>query len=189
MNGESLASVTHRQAAEAIQNAGERVCLLVHHPTDPSWLGTPEREHSFPPPADGDNLLHSGGHAELDLSSETHRQPPDNTVKDEEEVPQADVCVNPLSSWSVPFLLDPTETTEKSKSLSEANSEPYLLDVGVESTPHTTEEEKEEIISVHLKKGLRGFGFKINRSLSGQEGGNPNTVHCYLFCMHSSISV
>ncbi len=76
---------------------------------------------------------------------------------------------NPLSTSSEPRL-HPEEEEEEGEEEIRANSEPHLLECVTEQ--------------IALRKGKKGFGFTIDRSLSGQKGMYISAK----WCVHAKLS-
>ena len=76
------------------------------------------------------------------------------------------VNTSPLSSSSEPHLCP---SGGEDEGLGGTRSEPHLLDDDDEGKQQW--EEEREVIT--LRKGMRGFGFRVDKSLSGQEGTFP----------------
>ena len=171
--------MTHYQAADAILQAGDHVHLQLHRPFDPNWWLTSPSHNPlaesvrFQSPASDPPLSPSPPL----LSTPPHPPPSPPPLS---TPPHPSPSPSPLSTSppDQPSNLAHLQLPEM-PSLCHSNSQPHLAGVGTGdeesvldsvSEPSQLDEVRDNVFDIGLRKGHNGFGFRLDRSRSGNEG-------------------
>ena len=156
VNSVSLKGMTHQQAADVIVNASDTVTLQLHRPFDPYWWRA-SPTHSLT------SYVSSPSHS---LPSPTKRTP--SPLPPLPPIPPHPLTEDTLEVESCPKQSSPEHDllTGLEDSVIVYSSQPHFQDTG----PHTSEPGEHAIFDVTLRKGQRGFGFRLDKAKSGKKG-------------------
>lgn len=191
VNGHATTGMTHREVAEYIKHAPDTVQVFLHRPLNPGWkvMSREESWSDFSSPNKSAELAHEKS---AELAPIIEHQPTDIGWEETDQSHDFDNQSHDQSSDALPVIVEPVKSDHVTTSFTEDNdilssvSEPHLLSVGVQrSADDDLNESKSEttlvesvmdelkdvgVFTVQLKKGFRGLGFMLDKSLSGQEG-------------------
>lgn len=170
--------MTHRQAVDTVLHAGEHVSLQLHRPYDTYWWRTSsdhslselpeETTHTSPPqspslPPESPPLPPSPT-IEQKLSPTSQEHSPISEEDSESlshqlpQLPELSSFLESFYSSSEPHLA----AVMAEASISDSRSEPNLLEL--------TRETSNQVFDITLRKGYRGFGFRLDKTKSEKEG-------------------